>query len=81
MLLKSSWSSSGATSADQRHYFGHLDSTFPLLTKSKNSLAIFGRCTVRFVSDQVGNPENKFSHDAALLQCVFMHRSNPLCVQ
>ena len=34
----------------------------PLLSKP---LAIFCGCAVRFVSDQVGNPEDRFSHNEA----------------
>ena len=31
-------------------------------------LAIFCGCTARFVSDLVGNPENRFSHDEAHIE-------------
>ena len=36
-----------------------------LFRKNFNSLTIFWGCTVRFVSDLVGNPEKRFSLDAA----------------
>ena len=54
--------------ADQRLCFRyiHVDSTVPLLPKSKfEPLAIFCSCTARFALDLVGNPEDRFSHDAA----------------
>ena len=44
--------------ADQRLCFRYMDSAIPLLSKT---LAIFGGCTSRFVSDLVGNPEEVFS--------------------
>ena len=51
--------------ADQRLCFHYIDSPIPLLPKSEisNFLAIFCGCAARFVSDLVGNPENKFFHD------------------
>ena len=46
--------------------FLFIDSTIPQLHKSEiKPLAIFCGCTARFVSDLVGNPEDRFSHDAA----------------
>ena len=52
----------GNREADQRLCFRHTDSAIPLLSKS---LAIFYGCTARFVSDLVGNPEDRFSHNEA----------------
>ena len=48
--------------ADQRFSFRYIDRTIPLLFKP---LAIFCGCTDRFVSDLVGNPEDRFSHNEA----------------
>ena len=42
--------------------FCYIDNAIPLLPKSK---AIFCDCTAWFVSDLVGIPEDRFSHDAA----------------
>ena len=57
----------GNREADQRLCFRYTDSTIPLLFKSEilKPLAIFCDCLVRFVSDLVGNPEDRFSHVAA----------------
>ena len=54
----------GNREVDQRLCFGYTDSTNPQLPKSE-PLAIFGGCTARFVSDLVGNPEDRFSHNEA----------------
>ena len=45
--------------------FRYTGSTIPLLSKSEifKPLAIFCDCTAGFVSDQVGNPEDWFSHN------------------
>ena len=53
--------------ADQRLCFRYTDSTIPLLSESKNfkPLGIFCGCTAWFVSDLVGNPEDRFSHNEA----------------
>ena len=54
--------------ANQLLCFRYTDSTIPLLTKSEISslyLTIFGDCTARFVSDLVGNPEDRFSQNEA----------------
>ena len=53
--------------ADQRLCFRYSDSAIPLLLKSENfkSVVIFSDCTARFVSDQVRNPEDLFSHNEA----------------
>ena len=52
--------------ADQRLCFRYMDSTIPLLSKSKiSSVYIFCGCTARFVSDLVGYPEDRFSQNEA----------------
>ena len=50
--------------ADQHLCFHYRDGTIPLLPISEISslLATFYGCTARFVSDLVGNPEDRFSH-------------------
>ena len=48
--------------ADQRLCFRYTYSAIPLLPKP---LAIICGCTARFVSDLVGNPEDRFSHNEA----------------
>ena len=53
----------GNCAADQRLCFGNTNSTISLLSKP---LAIFCGCTVWFVLDMVGNPEERFSHDVVL---------------
>ena len=40
----------------------YTDSTIPLLLKSKISSLLLSSVTGRFVSDLVGNPEDRFSH-------------------
>ena len=57
----------GYGEADQHLCFRYLDSTIPLLPKPQNfkPLAIFCDCTAWFVSDQVRNPEDRFSHNEA----------------
>ena len=52
----------GNREADQRLCFSYTDSTIPLLP---TSLAIFCSCTAWFVSDLVGNPEDRFSQNEA----------------
>ena len=63
----------GNRKADQCLCFRYTDSTIPLLPESSKfkPLAIFSDCTARFVSDLVGNPEDRFSHNEAQLICVF----------
>ena len=54
--------------ADQRLCFRYMDSTIPLLPiKIRNFKppAIFCGCTAWFMSDLVGNPEDRFSHNEA----------------
>ena len=60
----------GDREADQRLCFRYIDSTIPLLSKFRNfkPLAIFCGCTVRFVSDLVGNPEDRFSQNEAQIE-------------
>ena len=56
----------GNRESDQRLCFRFTDSTIPLLSKSEiKPLAIFCRSTAWFVSDLVGNPEDRFSHNEA----------------
>ena len=57
----------GNREADQRLCFRYTDSTITLLSKKRNfkPLAIFYGCTARFVSDVVGNPEDRFSQNEA----------------
>ena len=52
---------------DQRLCFRNTDSAIPLLPKIRNfkHLAIFCDCIARFVSDLVGNPKDRFSHNEA----------------
>ena len=59
----------GNRKANQRLCFRYIDSTIPLLPKYEifKPLAIFYSCTARFVSDLVGNPEDRFSHNEAQL--------------
>ena len=52
----------GNRTTDQRLCFRYTDSTIPSLSKP---LAIFCDCTVWFVLDLVGNPEDRFSHNKA----------------
>ena len=45
----------------------YIDSIIPLLPLSEISIC---RCTVRFVSDLVGNPQDRFSYDSVhLIHC------------
>ena len=60
----------GNREADQHLCFRYTDSTIPLLPKSE---AMFCGCTARFVSDLVGNPEDRFSqNEAHLFTCSLM---------
>ena len=58
----------GYREADQRLCLRYIDTTIPLLPKSEifKTPAIFCGCTVWFVSDPVGNLEDRFSHEAHL---------------
>ena len=53
--------------ADQRLCFRYTDSTTPVLSKSETS---FVNCAARFVSDLVGNPEDRFSNVEAHMPCI-----------
>ena len=58
----------GNREADQRLCFRYTDSTIPLLSKSEISSAHYNcDCTAGFVSDQVRNPEDRFSQNEAQL--------------
>ena len=54
----------GNRTADQRLCFRYIDSPIPLLSKSEISSVFHGH-TAQFVSDLVGNPEDRFCPDAA----------------
>ena len=80
----------GNREADQRLCFRYMDSTIPLLPKSKKNMsqAIFCGCTAWFVSDLVGNPEDRFSHNEAQiiptairLNVIMVHVLLTLCMQ
>ena len=62
----------GNRKADQCLCFRYTDSTIPLVSKFEifKPLAIFCGCTARFVSDLIGNPEDRFTHDAAHIRCM-----------
>ena len=53
--------------ADQHHSFCYLESAIPPLPLPKISkfLTFFWDCTGRFVSDLVGNPEDRLSRSVA----------------
>ena len=67
----------GNREADQRLCFRYIDYTIPLLPKYKilrfeppsltelPDLCRIWDCTARFVSDLVGNPDDRFSHNEA----------------
>ena len=58
----------GSSAAYQGLCFHYIDSTFPLLPKSKiSSLAIICVCTARFVLDLYGHAKDRFSRDKAQL--------------
>ena len=65
----------GNREADQRLCFRYIDSTIPLLSKSKvfKNLAIFCGCRAWFVWDLVGNPEDQFSLDEAHIIIISKH--------
>ena len=62
----------GNREADQRLCFRYTDSTTPLLPKSEISSLYASSVTVtaRFVSDLVGNPEDRFSQNEAHFICL-----------
>ena len=52
--------------ADQRLFFATRKyNPFTSYIRNFKPLAIFCGCTARFVSDLVGNPEDRFSHNEA----------------
>ena len=57
----------GNREADHRLCLHYTDCTIPLLFKFRNfkPLAVLCGCTARFMSDLVGNPEDRFSHNEA----------------
>ena len=59
----------GYRTADHPLCFRYIDSTIHLLTKIKNfkPLAVLFGCTVQFMSELVGNREERFSLDLALM--------------
>ena len=61
----------GNCEADQRLCFRYSDSMIPLLSKSKVSRRIFCGSTAWFVSDLVGNPEDRFSQNKAHMSVSF----------
>ena len=72
----------GHQAADHHLCFGYIDSTITLLPKTKISslyinVAIFCGCTARFALDLMGNPKDRFSHDAAQ-KCIsfYCHRKS-----
>ena len=56
----------GNRKTDQRLCFRYMDSTIPLLPKFQASSHLL-RLYSLFVSDLVGNPEDRFSHNEAHL--------------
>ena len=64
----------GNREADQCLCFRQMDSAIPLLPtvyiRNFKPLVIFCSCTARFVSDLVGNPEDRFSHNEAQLYVI-----------
>ena len=52
----------GNREADQRLCFRY---TYSTIIRNFQPLAIFCGCTARFLSDLVGNPEDRFSHNEA----------------
>ena len=54
----------GSRTADHRPCFRYIDSK-SLFFRNFKPPAIFCGCTARFVSDLVGNPEDRFSHNEA----------------
>ena len=62
----------GNCMADQHHCFRYIDSTILLLPKP---LAILCDHTAQFVLDLVGNPKDRFSHDAAHIEYMYMLRT------
>ena len=69
--------------ADQRLYFHFIDSSIPVLPTCKSMDSQFQTyiyllwCTARFVSDLLGNPEDRFSNIEVWHRLKFSHR--PQC--
>ena len=62
----------GNRTADQRLCFCYIDTqSLCFLNPKFKPLAIFSDCTARFVSDLVGNPEDRFSHNKAHIYVSF----------
>ena len=59
----------GNREADQRLCFRYRDSTTPPLPKPQ---AIFCGCAAQFVSDLIGNPEDRFSHNEAHMKTMMV---------
>ena len=56
----------GNRTADQRLCFRYIDTqSLCFLNPNFKPLAKFSDCTARFVSDLVGNPDDRFSHNKA----------------
>ena len=67
--------------ADQRLCFRYTYSTIPLLPKSEISclyIAFFCGCTAQFMSGQVRNAEDHFSHNEAQLLYLVVNLGSPL---
>ena len=64
----------GNREADQRLCFRYINSTIPLHHYKRNfqHLAIFYGCIGQFVSDLVGNPEDRFSQNEAQMIFCFV---------
>ena len=71
----------GHREADQHLCFRYRDSTTPLLPESENlkSLASISNCAARFVSDLVGNPEDRFSDVAAHMNHIAKKIQKTVC--
>ena len=67
---------SGNCEVDQCLCFRYTDSTIPLLLKSG---AIFSGCTVWFVSDLVGNPEDWHVKKKEQISCVTVQADQRFC--
>ena len=63
--------------ADQHLCFPYIDSTIPLLSKSEISSLYPSSVAVEpcFVSDQVGNPNSRFSHYTTRITLMLQLRS------
>ena len=67
----------GNHTADQRLCFRYIDTqSLCFLNPNFKPLAIFSDCTARFVSDLVGNPEDRFSHNKTQMSVFIIPRIN-----